>query len=158
MATRRTKATTKKATVLGSTSWMALLAATTLGVDGASTVRAEVRADADLADAREYRLVVQSYDAEAGSAPSFRARPVGSFQRAVTAAELRRGVQVSLVELRQAGAADDGAVVAWVEAGKPDLEFDGRTARPGPGMMQGLARRTAGDAAVSIRLSRKAAA
>jgi hypothetical protein len=158
MATRRTKGTTKKAAVIGSTSWMALLAATTLGVDGANTVRAEVRADADLADAREYRLVVQSYDAEAGSAPSFRTRPVGSFQRAVTAAELRRGVQVSLVELRQAGAADDGAVVAWVEAGKPDLEFDGRTARPGPGMMQGLARRAAGDAAVSIRLSRKVAA
>jgi len=160
MATRRTKTATKKvASTPRAGSWMALLAATTLGVDGANTVRAEVRADADLADSREYRLVVQSYDGSHGRAPSFRVRPVGSYQRAVTAAELRRGVKVSLVELRQDAAVEnDGAVVAWIEAGKPDLEFDGRTARPGPGVMQGLARRAAGDAAVQIRLTRKAAA
>jgi hypothetical protein len=139
---------------------MALLAATTLGVDSAKTVRAEVRADAGLAEASEYRLVVQSYDARDGKVPGARARPVGSLQRAVTAAELRRGVHVNLVELRQNAAVDndDGAVVAWIEAGKPDLEFDGRTARPRPGSMYGQARRGPGEASVHIRLSRKAAA
>src|SRR5438128_8534307 len=77
MATRRTKTTTtKKAPSARAGSWMALLAATTLGVDAANTVRAEVRADADLADSREYRLVVQSYDGSHGRAPSFRTRPV----------------------------------------------------------------------------------
>ena len=84
---------------------------------------------------------------------------MGSYQRAVTAAELRNGVRVSLVELRQtAPVGNDGAVVAWIEAGKPDLEFDGRTARPRPGSMVGLARRSAGGSHVQIRLTRKAAA
>ena len=31
-------------------------------------------------------------------------------------------------------------VVAWVEPGLPDLEFDGRTARPGPDHPIGVAR------------------
>jgi hypothetical protein len=138
---------------------MALLAATTLGLEGANTVRAEVRADEDLADSREYRLVVQSYDADGGKVPGFRARPVGSLQRAVTAAELRMGVQVNLLELRQDGGEQGGgAVVAWIEAGKPDLEFDGRTARPLPGSIYGLARRGADGSNVQIRLTRKAAA
>jgi hypothetical protein len=134
---------------------MALLAATTLGVDGANTVRAEVRADEDLVESRDYRLVVQSFDGEAQTGPS---RPVGSYQRAVTAAELRRGVNVSVVELRQ-GAAERkaGAVVAWIEAGKPDLEFDGRTARPRPGSIVGRARMAQGPGAIQIRLKKEAA-
>ncbi len=153
---RRTKSRTTATRASGS--WMALLAATTLGVDGANTVRAEVSADEGLVESRDYRLVVQSFDGAEGARPSFRARPVGSYQRAVTAAELRSGVRVSLVELRQqAGDRPDGAVVAWIEAGKPDLEFDGRTARPRPGSMFGLAR-TAGSGPVQIRLTRKAAA
>jgi hypothetical protein len=158
MTTRR-RTSTKKAQAVRATSWLALLAATTLGVDGAKTVRAEVKAEGDLADSRDYRLVVQSYDAHAGSVPRASERPVGSYQRAVTAAELRRGVHVSLVELRQNAAVDNaGSVVAWIEAGKPDLEFDGRTARPRPGSMFGLARRVSGDSSVHIRLTRRAAA
>jgi hypothetical protein len=134
---------------------MALLASTTLGVEGANTVRAEVRADEDLVESRDYRLVVQSFDGADGR-PSV--RPVGSYQRAVTAAELRSGVSVSLVELRQEAARrSDGAVVAWIEAGKPDLEFDGRTARPRPGSMYGRAPRASGSGAVQIRLTRNAA-
>ena len=159
MATSRRSPTTKRHSTLAAGSWIALLAATTLGVDGANTVRAEVRADKGLVESRDYRLVVQSFDGEEGKEPSLRARPVGSYQRAVTAAELRSGVKVSLVELRQAaGGQNDGAVRAWIEAGKPDLEFDGRTARPLPGSMYGLARRAAGAEAVQIRLTRKAAA
>jgi len=136
---------------------MSLLASTTLGVDGAKTVRAQVKVDEELAESREYRLVVHSYDAKKGEV--FVARPVASMQRSVTAAELRSGVQVSLLELRERGAPDDdGAVVAWIEAGKPDLEFDGRTARPLPGSIVGRARRGPGAASVQIRLTRRAAA
>lgn len=117
-------------------------------------MRAEVRSDEELAESREYRLVVQSYDAKSHGP---RSRPVGSVQRAVTAAEIRRGITVNLVELRLAApSTNDGAVVAWIEAGKPDLEFDGRMARPLPGSMSGRARRGSGSS-VQIRLSRRAA-
>ena len=138
---------------------MALLASTTLGLEGANTVRADVQADEDLADSRDYRLVVQSFDAREGKHPNPGARPVGSYQRSVTAAELRSGVRVHLVELRKSATGpSEGAVVAWIEAGKPDLEFDGRTARPRPGSIYGLARKPAGASPVQIRLTRKVAA
>jgi hypothetical protein len=74
----------------------------------------------------------------------------------VTGAELRRGVTVSVLELRHPADVADGAVVAWIEAGKPDLEFDGRNARPLPGSISGRARRSPGGP-VQIRLSRRAA-
>src|SRR5579883_2752574 len=86
-------------------SWLALLAATTIGA-GADTLRAEIKADG-LRDGAPYRLVVQTYDAGRGSLPARYARPVGSAQRAVTAAELRAGVLVNLVELRPGAEAND---------------------------------------------------
>jgi hypothetical protein len=143
-------------------SWMGLLAATTLGVPGASTVRAEVRADMALSEGRPYRLVVQSYDESlAGDVPHGRAKPRASIQRPITAVELKRGVRVDLLELGQAGDTSDGGaqagpgavddaargslakalVLAWVEEGRADLEFDGRRARPMPGSFVGAARR-----------------
>jgi len=130
-------------------SWLALLAAATLG-DGASTVHAEVRADGVREGA--YRLVVQSYD-RAGAA-----RPVGSLQRAVTADELRNGVHVNLVELRgaQASAAAKPVIVAWIEAGEPDLEFGGLTARPQPGSSYGVASRPTRQDVARISLDRTA--
>ena len=135
-------------------SWMALLAATTLG-DVAGTVHAEVRAD-KLSSRGAYRLVVQSYDARGGAVPGPDARPVGSTQRAVTADELREGVHVDLLELR-AGESPSTApvVVAWIEAGEPNLEFDGRTARPAPGSVYGVAKRGPRKGSVSISLNRK---
>jgi len=140
-------------------SWLALLAATTLG-DGADTLRAEVRADG-LRDGA-YRLVVQSYDTVDGRVPSREARPVGSVQRAVTAAELREGVHVNLLELRgrsQEASSERPVVVAWIEAGQqPDLEFDGRTARPRPGSVYGVVKRAASQDAVQISLDRTIAA
>jgi hypothetical protein len=130
---------------------MALLAKTTLG-SLAGTVRAEVKTDA-VADDGSYRLVVQSYDSRDG-----KAKPVGSVQRAVTGAELRKGVRIDLVELRDAPAnsSDDSMVVAWVEVGDPDLEFDGRMARPQPGSVYGAVRRSTD--VVQISLDRKTAA
>jgi hypothetical protein len=114
---------------------MAILAATTLGVEtAAATVHAEVRAEAGLRGLRsdaEYRLIVQTYDRDP-SIPG--AKPVGSIQRAVTAAEVRAGVRIDLVELRSTEASDDTSsrrtLVAWLEPGRPDLEFDARMARP----------------------------
>jgi hypothetical protein len=133
-----------------------LLAASTLG-GAAGTLRAEVRADG-LRDGA-YRLVVQSYDA-ANGVPGRDAKPVGSLQRAVTADELRAGVRVSLLELRDREAtqpaADRPVVVAWIEAGEPDLEVDARAARPQPGSVYGVARRGLG--AVQISLDRTLAA
>jgi hypothetical protein len=123
------------------------------------TVRAEVRADG-LSDG-DYRLVVQSYEGNGGKVPGRQARPIGSAQRSVTADELRAGVLVRLLEMRgRAGAASADApfVVAWVEAGGPDLEFDGRTARPRPGSVYGVVRRVARQDAVHISLNRTVAA
>jgi hypothetical protein len=136
---------------------MALLAATTLG-DAAATVHAEVRAEG-LSDGA-YRLVVQSYQANGGRLPGEHARPIGSLQREVTADELRRGVHVNLLELREGTAtpATSPTVVAWVETGKPDLEFDGRRARPRAGSVYGIVKRRARQDAVQINLDRRVAA
>lgn len=139
-------------------SWLALLAATTLG-DGAGTVRAEVRADGLAADG-VFRLVVQSYDtagSRGGALPDRSSRPLGSAQRAVTGDELRHGVQVSLIEFARESShgVERPVVLAWIEAGAPNLEFDGRTARPGPGSVFGSVKRQAGRETVQISLTRK---
>src|SRR5580692_1514611 len=101
----------RKARTAAAGSWLALLAATTFG-DAADTLRAEVRAQG-LPSTGTYRLVVQTYDATGHDA-----RPVGSTQRSVSAAELRRGVNVNLLELRQpidsVAAAQSPMVVAWI--------------------------------------------
>lgn len=122
---------------------MSLLASTTLGVESASTLRAEVRADVPLEG--RYRLVVQTF---AGNG----AKPVASVQRAVTGQELRDGVQVSLVEMGERSS--KSRVVAWVEVGAPDLEFDGRLSRPRAGSIVGTAR---GEDNVHILLTKRAA-
>jgi hypothetical protein len=139
-------------------SWIALLAATTLG-DTADTIHAEVRADG-VSDDGAYRLVVQSYDASDGRMPGRDARPVGSLQRAVTAHELRQGVHVDLLEWRESATASRKAgpvVFAWIEAGEPNLEFDGRTARPAPGSVYGVVKRSPTQESVHINLNRKVA-
>jgi hypothetical protein len=137
-------------------SWFAIVAATTLG-DDADALRAEIRAPG-LSDGSVYRLVVQSYDSGAKELPGRHARPVGSLQRSFTARELRRGVHVSLVQIRpqtpRNADAGDPLMVAWIEAGAPDLEFDGRMARPRPGSVYGLARRSARQGIVHINLDR----
>jgi hypothetical protein len=159
MARKRTSPKTRRSLAAGS--WLALLAATTLG-DGADTLHAEVRAHG-LHGLREgaYRLVVQSYDASDGKVPGRYARPVGSMQRAVTADELRSGVHVNLLELRETTAevaSERPMVVAWIEAGEPNLEFDGRNARPCPGSVYGVVKRDARQDAVAISLNRTLAA
>ena len=75
-----------------------------------------------------------------------------SVQRAVTAKELREGVHVRLLELNAKSAKP--YVVAWIEAGAPDLEFDGRMARPHADSLVGTAH---GTDELRIRLTKRAA-
>jgi hypothetical protein len=155
---RQRRSPTRRRRSRATGSWLALVAAATLG-DGVDTVRAEVRADG-LSDG-DYRLVVQSYEGSGAKVPGRQARPIGSAQRSVTADELRAGVLVRLLEMRgRTGAVSAEApfVVAWVEAGGPELEFDGLTARPRPGSVYGLVRRAARQDAVHISLNRTVAA
>lgn len=126
-------------------SWMDLLAATTLEDASAATMRVDVSGHAP--EGEQLRLIVQAFD-ESSS------RLVGSTQRAVTARELREGVRVSVVEVHQRGSVPgQRTVVAWVEIGQPDL--DALTARPLRGSASGTARGR--DARVALRLPRRAA-
>jgi hypothetical protein len=111
-----------------------------------------------------YRLIVQSYPPgtlTSDQLPGEFARPLGSTQRAVTQEELRRGVSV---EVREVGGAERlpraAVVLAGVEPGQPDLEYDGLRARPAPGAVYGTSRpgdRLKGES-VRVVLGRKAAA
>ena len=115
---------------------MALLAATTLGVGQFDRVRAAISSDQHLLgedEGQAYRLIVQSYAPNTvrdDELPSVHARPLGSVQRAVTAEELAAGVQVDIVQIGEGENIETPVVVAWVERGEPDLEFDARRARP----------------------------
>lgn len=161
MATKR-QPTPRKPTA-GPVSWLALVAATTLGAARADTVRAEIEIDPheEVAEAGRYRLIVQSYPKghlSASVPPNGSARPLGSTQRAVTAAELARGIRIDLVEVADDiddAKGDGGLVVAWIEPGEPDLEYDARRARPSPGSVWGSTRTTRDDGTVQVRLDRR---
>lgn len=116
-------------------SWMALVAATTLGLPVLQRLRAEVSVSAQelpRETLEEYRLVVHSYPAESvvNGVPQEHARPCASAQRAVTTEELARGVAVDVMAVGAEEAREASVIVAWVERGAPDLEFDARRARP----------------------------
>src|SRR5690349_2933298 len=86
-------------------SWMALVAATTLGVGHFDRVRAAITTDQRLLGddkGQGYRLIVQSYERRAldsSGLPPVHARPLGSVQRAVTAEELAAGIEIDIVQL-----------------------------------------------------------
>jgi hypothetical protein len=133
-------------------SWVSLLAVTTLGVAALQHVRAQVSADPrELAKERsgpgEYRLIVQSYAPSSviDGVPVPRARPYASAQRPVTAAELADGIGVDVVDLEHAVGGDQ-VLVAWVERGSADLDFDARRARPMTGAYLGVASAADGSA------------
>lgn len=159
------KRTERRPTLGPTASWFALLAATTLGAAYADTVTAEVTLDDPAPRAkRNYRLIVQTYatggDLDTGAADAPAPKPLASSQRAVTAAELAKGVRVDLVEIKAKSSTDEGAealptrVVAWIEPGDPDLEFDARHARPGRGSLVGSGF-TGADGRAAIRLARR---
>lgn len=123
-------------------SWVALVAATTVGIGSVHLVRAAVSADASqLAASHDgYRLIVQSYARSSlgqGERPRNKVRPLASTQRAITPAELARGVAVDMLGIH--GDNDAAVVVAWVESGRPDLEYDALEARPAADAYYGVA-------------------
>ncbi|MEO8878505.1 MAG: hypothetical protein ABI461_23150 [Polyangiaceae bacterium] len=136
-------------------SWMALVAATTLGPNAvAGTLRAQVKAQVPQ-NGDSYRLVVHSYDAARDGEVPFNAKPVGSAQMSVTAMDLERGVDVNLVEVRSQGKTGSAPmVVAWLESGKPDLDFDGREARPNDQSIVGKGRADSDYVALTLSPSR----
>jgi hypothetical protein len=65
-----------------------------------------------------------------------------------------------LVQFRQKiadGVAGDPLIMAWIDVGEPDLEFDGRMARPRAGSVYGVVKRSARQGVVQISLNRKVA-
>ena len=127
-------------------SWLALVAETTPGMGRMACERVRVRGVGVEGD-RSLRLVVQSYacsDVGLDGMPLPSARPIGSTQWGTNAAQLRRGIEVSLVHLSEESAA---MVVAWIEVGDGDLEFDARRARPDGASLVGVACSSRGDRA-----------
>jgi hypothetical protein len=139
-------------------SWAALVAATTAGLGVTEPVRTAIRVESDLG-LGPHRLVVQSYEADSvrgEGRPIAGARPRGSAQREVSAAELRRGVAVTLLEVQPVGPGQS-VIVAWVEPGSADLEFDGRGARPAADAVLGVAPSLTESGRAEVVLRRSAA-
>jgi hypothetical protein len=142
------------ATAARSASWMSLLAAATLGVSGVNQLRARVSTGEHVGDG-ELRLIVQSYakdKLDGHDLPQEYAQPLASTQRSITAEELRNGVDVSVLQLPGEGAETDSIVVAWVEQGSANLDYDALEARPRDGAYYGVAQRS--DGAIELHLSR----
>jgi hypothetical protein len=116
--------------LLADSSWTALLADTSSGLRGLARRRVRVRQPASSSAPEGLRLVVQSYrerEVIAGRPASY-ARPLASAQRAVSADQLRYGVQLDLMQFESGD--EDVVVIAWAEEGEPDLDYDGLQARP----------------------------
>ena len=147
-------ANSPKSRAASSASWMALLAATTLGSADFDLLRAEISAEPGIQtdDDEGYRLVVHSYarDSVDADGPQKFARPSASAQRAITPAELQNGVAVDLVSVDEP--VEDPVIVAWLERGQPNLEFDALAARPTAEAWVGSASRAeAGPARITLK-------
>lgn len=131
-------ASPKRRVVAESASWLALVAATSLGISHAETVRAEIKLPPEaLQSGGRYRLIVQSYDTLGRPSLIPSGRPLASTQRTVTRADLVGGIRIDLIELGEEQTADR-RVIAWVEPGEANLEFDARGAKPTPGSFYGV--------------------
>jgi len=129
---------------------MSLVAATTLGIGTVDHVTARISAARELQPEGDYRLIVQAYRRHQlqGELPGQYSQPLASTQRAVTAEQLRSGVDVSVVQL-DASFGDDAVLVAWVERGLPNLELDGLEARPAKAAYYGVAAQADGEVVLS---------
>jgi hypothetical protein len=140
--------------VASAVSWMSLLAAATLGVSGVNQVRARISTGEELVGDGELRLIVQSYpkDRLTEGRPERYAQPLASTQRSITPEELKRGIDVSFLELGAEATDSDSVVVAWVERGSANLDLDALEARPAEGSFYGVGRGTGDD--LVVRLAR----
>jgi len=131
----------KRRVVAESASWLALVAATSLGIARAETVRTEIKLPPEAFESGgRYRLIVQSYDTLGRPSLIPSGRPRASTQRTVTRADLVGGVRIDLVELgNEEVSRVERRVIAWVEPGEADLEFDARRAKPTLGSFYGVA-------------------
>jgi len=130
----------KRRAVAGSASWLALVAATSLGIAHAETVRAEIKLPPEVLESGgRYRLIVQSYDTLGRASLIPPGRPRASTQRTVTPADLVDGIRIDLIELGDEASLRERRVIAWVEPGEANLEFDARRAKPMPGSVYGVA-------------------
>ena len=146
---------TKRRVVAESASWLALVAATSLGIPHAETVRAEIKLPPEaLESGGRYRLIVQSYDTLGRKSLIPSGRPRASTQRTITPADLVDGVRIDLIELGDEEASER-RVIAWVEPGEADLEFDARRAKPMPGSFFGVAPGNESRESVEIVLDRR---
>lgn len=155
------KPTRTRAAGTAGVSWVALVAATTLGIAGVQRVRAAVSADPrELGESGDgYRLIVQSYARSSigsGQLPGGRARPLASTQRAITPRELAAGVAVDVLglESQQSVSGEAPVIIAWVERGRADLAFDGFESRPAKDAFYGVAAPASLGRAASIVLKR----
>jgi hypothetical protein len=129
----------KRRVVAESASWLALVAATSLGIPFAETVRAEIKLPPEALESEgRYRLIVQSYDTLGRPSLIPSGKPRASTQRTVTQADLVGGVRIDLIELGEEDARSERRVIAWVEPGEANLEFDARRAKPTPGSFYGV--------------------
>ena len=138
-------------------SWLALVAATSVGIGQVDRVRAAISSDAEFGaevGGDTYRLIVQSYTPDNvgdDHLPTAHARPLASTQRAITAEELRKGVEVDIVQIGSDAPVEGSVVVAWIERGAPDLELDALTARPKPDAFYGFGSQVTASARVVLR-------
>jgi hypothetical protein len=139
--TPRSKRSRSTAVAATGASWLALVAATTLGLGHVARVRTEISAEpGSVVGPESYRLIVQSYAPKSvgdDQRPAVHARPLASTQRAITAEELQNGIAVDIVQLGEEQGGSE-VVVAWIELGAPDLEFDAMRARPAQDAFYGV--------------------
>jgi hypothetical protein len=154
---RPSQTSSKRRAVAESASWLALVAATSLGIPYAETVRTEIKLPPEaLESGGRYRLIVQSYDTLGRPSLIPSGKPRASTQRTVTAADLVDGVRIDLIELGEEDARSERRVIAWLEPGEANLEFDARRAKPTPGSFYGVAPSTSEtSASVEIVLDRR---
>jgi hypothetical protein len=123
-------------------SWLGLVASTTKDVGELDCLRVKIRATAPI-QGESFRLIVQSYSTSVlayNGLPHDSGTPVASVQRAVSRDELRSGLDIDVMHVGAACRNPTELVVfAWVEPGRPDLDFDAALARPSNGALRGSA-------------------
>ncbi len=129
-------------TLHGVDSWTSLVA-TTLGLDIFGRLRIVVRAQS--VGLEQGRLVVQAF-AKADN----HARPLAAAQRAVSREDLMRGVEITL-HPEHSNSEMSHHVLAWIEPGEPDLEYDGLRAVPRSPVSWGRVRALRNRAEVELR-------